>query len=293
MAMFQCQECGREVVMRGDTAPKSRCDCGELAWAEPSQAPASVKRSNASMSLLRRVNASRLHDLWLRDIDGNLVASEKLALAILAGGPEAEEKFRGLIDSAIEEFGVGQYRVPVRVLANFDRCLFVISAPSDADYDDAELNSIMESVRGSIKANQTPIIMLRPGCKLDVYEVGDEGGDPTFVVNGREIAVQKTAGSGGYRIEEQIGSYRYRVEGATAEEAVRLFRAVDSRNSALESGNPYNVGDEVRFRIDTIQGHYINGTVRQIVDDKRVKVRVWDTGLIAEWTVDSCERIPE
>jgi uncharacterized protein (DUF2345 family) len=130
--------------------------------------------------LLRSVHANRLNDLALRSAAGHLTAAESLALAILRGGREGEEGVPALIDAAQEEYGHGGYRVPVRCVADWSRCLLVLTMPKSIPLETQEqATTTMSRVHHDLVANKRTVLTLQAGFKLEVYEVAP--GEPAGV----------------------------------------------------------------------------------------------------------------
>lgn len=130
-----------------------------------------MNNADARTELLKGVPLNRLHDLAARSRDGNLTPLESLALTILNGGSSGETAAAPFIDAAIEHYNHGSYRIPVRVVADWKRCLFLLTTPSNFTHADQRqsheimLASVRRLVNGGVEVLTYPA-----GTKLEVFE---------------------------------------------------------------------------------------------------------------------------
>lgn len=126
--------------------------------------------------------ANRCADLAARAAAGHLTSLELLALGILRGGAIAEESVPGFIDAALAEYNHGGYRVPVRVVADWSRCLFVATVPPQtneiqlSEFHGTLLNGVRRLVSGGYQ-----VLTVMPGCKIEVFECAVSSANPVIV----------------------------------------------------------------------------------------------------------------
>jgi hypothetical protein len=121
-------------------------------------------------TILSGTPANRLADLAARRTAGHLTPLEALALCVLTGGREGEEAVPALLDEAMAVYHHGGYRVPVRVVADWDRTQVIVTTPEWLPPDEANqlartLAKELHEPHGTVK-----VIVVGAGCKVDVYE---------------------------------------------------------------------------------------------------------------------------
>ena len=134
-----------------------------------------------AIGILSGVPYNRLADLAARKNAGRLTSAESLALAVLAGGGPGEEALGALIDAATEEFGHGQYRVPVRVVADPKRLRLFVNVP---DASAAQLDLLHARLRDSLAGEGPTIALFTSGVTVDAFEI--PAGEPDVVARGGE-----------------------------------------------------------------------------------------------------------
>ncbi len=129
-------------------------------------------RNTAALALLGGVPLARLIDLAARRDGGNLTNAEALAIGVLQGGRSGEEGLQPLIDAAQEEWGGGTYRVPVRVVADWKRCLLVLTMADGANSVSFRIAhaELVNTHRRMMDGNLGQVVTITSGCKLEVYE---------------------------------------------------------------------------------------------------------------------------
>lgn len=118
-----------------------------------------------------KIPLNRANDLAERAAAGGLTEIETLAAMILRGGDLGEATSQGVIEKAIEAYNYGGYRIPVRVIADWQKCFAVLSVPrvlsgAARDRIHAELAAMM--ARSRMDSN---VVVVDSGSKLDFYEV--------------------------------------------------------------------------------------------------------------------------
>jgi hypothetical protein len=161
-------EAGREVVISGDR----RAGLSST-WTDRVAAAGGVARPRTESQVLRDIPAARLADLAERKAAGRLTAAEDLAIQVLAGGDRGEAILGPLIDLAMQEFGYGSYRVPVRVVGDRARMKVVVHPPREIGVSQQEHAS--RAVEAWVRSGRGEVIVLPgPGWSVDVYEVGPD-----------------------------------------------------------------------------------------------------------------------
>lgn len=134
-----------------------------------------VQLANSYRSVLKGVPVNRLIDLAERKAAGHLTNAETLALAVLAGGESGETAIQPLIDAALEEYSHGSYRVPVRVVADWRRCLFVLTAPPNtAEWHLTQMNRDWIAAVNKLAREGAMAITVAAGSKIEVFECKPE-----------------------------------------------------------------------------------------------------------------------
>ena len=130
-------------------------------------------------ALLSDVPRNRVADLTARKDAGTLTSAERLALCVLAGGRLGEEAADKLIDAALEEYGTGGYRVPVRVVGDPARLRLVVTFPDRARREDVD-----HVARRFLEALNQPgptVFVADSGASVQAFEVGAGGADVSVV----------------------------------------------------------------------------------------------------------------
>lgn len=123
--------------------------------------------------LLIDISDARLADLTLRKAANTLTTAERLALNVLAGGRIGEESADKLIDAAMEEFGTGGYRVPVRAVGNSRRMKVFITPAIGYDLAAEQKQRFAQALSAGLEDGKPMVAILPPGCSVQVYEVNE------------------------------------------------------------------------------------------------------------------------
>jgi hypothetical protein len=140
-----------------------------------------------TQTILSDVPLNRLADLAARKTAGHLTPLEKLALAALVGGDEAEASAPALIDEALATYNHGGYRVPVRVVADWGRALLILTVPRDwSDEQSKRTADLMKTFLAKMASGDpAQAITIPAGSKLEVYEVADPAQAGVRVTEGK------------------------------------------------------------------------------------------------------------
>lgn len=129
--------------------------------------------TDAAVQLTRAIRTPRLIDLALRAEAGHLTKAEELALRILEGQADA---IMAAVDAAQEEYANGTYRVPVKVVADWNKTLLVYTHHSEVDPDITDIaTGGLERLRARLVAEEAQVLVLNAGAKLEVYESAAPG----------------------------------------------------------------------------------------------------------------------
>jgi hypothetical protein len=131
--------------------------------------------TEAAVELTRGIGTPRLIDLALRLEAKNLTSAEELALAILAGNADA---IMAAVDAAQEEYANGTYRVPVKVVADWNKTLMVYTPGQWAvNANIHRVRDDMMEFRNDLAASGVGagVIVLKAGDKFEVYESAAPG----------------------------------------------------------------------------------------------------------------------
>ena len=121
-------------------------------------------------ALLSGVPRNRVADLTARKDAGTLTSAEKLALCVLAGGRLGEEAADKLIDAAMEEYGTGGYRVPVRVVGDPAKMRLVVTFPDRATRGDVD--HVARQFLDALNQPGPTVIVVDSGVTVQAFEVG-------------------------------------------------------------------------------------------------------------------------
>lgn len=200
--------------------------------------------------LLHMVPRHRLEDLVVRQSLGHLAAVEALALRVLIGGDEGNEVMHPFLDAAMEEFNYGGRTVPVRVIGGSDakKVLCAILTPPH-DMSEPESDRAMNMIARWIDGLKYKTARQSNTCVRIPF-----GSKLEFVeIDPNAIANETKSGS-------------------------------VSANWTEFKPAPYPPGAPVEFPID--ENNVIYGTVERVLPTSRT-VRVWGTGLVAEWDLST------
>ena len=134
-----------------------------------------ARQTEAYLFLLKRIPTNRIADLIARADAGTLTSAERLALCVLAGGRLGEEAADKLIDAAMEEFGTGGYRVPVRVVGDPARLKVFITLPGGVGQEDVD--RVAMAARDVLAGIRPPCLLVAAGATVQAFEVGPGGAD--------------------------------------------------------------------------------------------------------------------
>lgn len=120
------------------------------------------------------INAARAKDLAYRHRTGKLTVAETLSIMILRGGSMAESAATPIIDAAQEMYGSGSYRVPVKVIADFSKCLCVLQ--TNKAFNMVTKARIRSDIENWLERKGKGFLLLDRGLTLRVFEY--EKGNP-------------------------------------------------------------------------------------------------------------------
>ena len=125
--------------------------------------------------LLGDVPRNRVADLVARKDAGTLTSAEKLALCVLAGGRLGEEAIDKLIDAALEEYGTGGYRVPVRVVGDPARLRLVVTFPDSATQEN--IDHVARLFSEVLNQPGPTVFVVNCGVTVQAFEAAAGGAD--------------------------------------------------------------------------------------------------------------------
>lgn len=148
-------------------------DLVEWAAAQPGATVPQIERAIHMANLFDAVPNARLADLGLRHKAGHLTPAETLALRILEGQADA---VMGAVDAAQEEYANGTYRVPVRVVADWNKALLVLTAPESWAQDDCDRAfEYLTRSRDRLAAGGGSVLVLNAGVRIEIFESATGG----------------------------------------------------------------------------------------------------------------------
>lgn len=123
--------------------------------------------------LLGDVPRNRSADLLKRKNAGTLTSAERLALCVLAGGTLGEETIDKLIDAALEEYGTGGYRVPVRVVGDPTKLRLIVNTPEGTSQ--SEVDAVCRRFSDLLRQPGPTVFMVNCDTTVQAFEVEESG----------------------------------------------------------------------------------------------------------------------